>query len=75
MPSAFIIPKICLSADSNQEFSDLLLNHGQVDDAQVAMFTFSTLSASIWYHIWGSCAIFAFPQWATSRFGNFLYYL
>ena len=45
--SAFIVSTIWLSADSTQKFSDLLLNHGGVDDAQMAIFTFSTLSASI----------------------------
>ena len=47
MSSAFIVPTIWLSADSTQKFSDLLLNHGRVDDAQMALFTFSILSASI----------------------------
>ena len=57
MPSGFIVPTIWLSADSTREFSDFLFNHGRVDDAQVAMFTFSTLSATIWNHTWGCCAM------------------
>ena len=47
MSLASIVPTIWLSADSTQIFSDLLLNRGGVDDAQVAIFTFSAQSASI----------------------------
>ena len=62
VPSATIVPALWLSANSTQKFNDLSLDHGWGNHTPMAIFTFSALRASIWYHTWECCAIFTFPE-------------